>query len=73
MFFAQGNGLCPAGDLLGPRAVGHTGFTGAVLTLDPEYDLTVAVLTNRVLTDPGGAKWLTARRRFLNALAAALC
>ena len=73
MFFAQGNGLCPAGDLLSPRAVGHSGFTGTVLTLDPEYDLTVAVLTNRVLTDPDGAKWLPLRRRFLNALAAALC
>ena len=73
MFFAQGNGLCPAGDLLSPRAVGHSGFTGTLLTLDPEYELTVAVLTNRVVRDPDGGKWLSVRRRFLNALAAALC
>jgi CubicO group peptidase (beta-lactamase class C family) len=72
LFFAQNNGLCPAGDLLSPRTVGHSGFTGTVLTIDPEYDLTVALLTNRVLTDPGGTRWLSARRRFLNALAASL-
>nr|CAA9232977.1 Beta-lactamase class C-like and penicillin binding proteins (PBPs) superfamily [uncultured Armatimonadetes bacterium] len=74
LFFAQGNGLCPSGDLLSPRAVGHSGFTGTLLTLDPEYDLTVAVLTNRVFSDPtDGSKWLGVRRKFLNALAAALC
>lgn len=73
MFFAQGNGLCPAGDLLSPRAVGHSGFTGTVLTLDPESDLTVAVLTNSVFLDGGKAEWLTVRRKFLNGLAAAVC
>lgn len=73
LFFAGGNPLCPAGDLLSSRAVGHSGFTGTILTLDPQYDLTVALLTNRVLSDPEGARWLSVRRRFLNALAAALC
>lgn len=72
LFFAQGNGLCPAGDLLSPRAVGHSGFTGTLLTIDPEYDLIVALLSNRVYTDPDGAKWLAVRRQFLNALAGAL-
>jgi serine-type D-Ala-D-Ala carboxypeptidase len=71
LFFAQGNGFCPAGDLLSPRAVGHSGFTGTVLTIDPAHDLTVAVLTNSVFGD-GKPGWLNLRRRFLNALASAL-
>jgi len=72
MFFAQGNGLCPAGDLLSPHAVGHSGFTGNVLTIDPQYDLTIVVLTNRVYSSGDAAPWLSARRRFLNALASAI-
>jgi CubicO group peptidase (beta-lactamase class C family) len=31
-----------------PRSFGHTGFTGTSLWIDPEYDLVVALLTNRV-------------------------
>src|SRR5205823_1567491 len=51
MFFAQPNPLCPSGDLLSPRAVGHSGYTGNVLTIDPEHDLVIVVLTNRVYID----------------------
>lgn len=72
LFFAQGNALCPAGDLLSPRAVGHSGYTGTFLTLDPAFDLTVAVLTNSVFLTDGKPGWLTVRRRFLNALASAI-
>jgi len=32
----------------GPRAYGHTGFTGTSLAIDPGRDLVVALLTNRV-------------------------
>lgn len=38
----------PAGDLLGPRAYGHTGFTGTSLWVDPELGGYVALVTNRV-------------------------
>jgi CubicO group peptidase (beta-lactamase class C family) len=72
LFFAQGNGYCPAGDVLSPRAVGHSGYTGTLLTLDPAYDLTVALLTNSVFLADGKASFLTVRRKFLNALAASL-
>jgi serine-type D-Ala-D-Ala carboxypeptidase len=71
LFFAQGNGFCPAGDLLSPRAIGHSGFTGTLLTIDPEYHLTVALLTNAVYGN-GKPVFLAYRRKFLNALAAAL-
>ncbi len=36
------------GPRLSPRAIGHTGFTGTSLWLDPERDLYVVLLTNRV-------------------------
>lgn len=37
-----------AGGCLGPRAVGHTGFTGTSLWIDPDRELIVVLLTNRV-------------------------
>lgn len=37
-----------AGDLLSPRAFGHTGFTGTSLWIDPVHELIVVLLTNRV-------------------------
>jgi CubicO group peptidase (beta-lactamase class C family) len=36
------------GSRLSPRAIGHTGFTGTSLWIDPERDLYVVFLTNRV-------------------------
>ena len=36
------------GTKLSPRAIGHTGFTGTSLWIDPEQDLYVVILTNRV-------------------------
>jgi CubicO group peptidase (beta-lactamase class C family) len=36
------------GRLMSPRAIGHTGFTGTSVWIDPELDLYVVLLTNRV-------------------------
>ncbi len=36
------------GTRLSPRAIGHTGFTGTSLWIDPALDLYVVLLTNRV-------------------------
>jgi len=36
------------GTKLGPHAFGHTGFTGTSIWLDPERDLVIILLTNRV-------------------------
>lgn len=60
-----------AGDLLSSSAYGHTGFTGTSLWMDPESDLLVVLLTNRVhfgRTD----HIARLRPRFHNAVAAAL-
>ncbi|MBC7808723.1 MAG: beta-lactamase family protein [Akkermansiaceae bacterium] len=75
LFYTDGNGYNPSGDLLSPRTVGHSGYTGTILTIDPANDLVVSVLTNSVYpTENGVGKpgWLALRRRFLNALAAAI-
>jgi serine-type D-Ala-D-Ala carboxypeptidase len=37
-----------AGTLMGPRTFGHLGFTGTSLWIDPDAEVVVAVLTNRV-------------------------
>ena len=37
-----------AGRLFSPRSFGHTGFTGTSLWIDPERQLFVILLTNRV-------------------------
>jgi CubicO group peptidase (beta-lactamase class C family) len=36
------------GHEMSPRAIGHTGFTGTSLWIDPEWDVYVVLLTNRV-------------------------
>jgi len=41
-------GRSSAGDWLTGRAFGHTGFTGTSIWIDPELDLYVVLLTNRV-------------------------
>ncbi len=56
------------GEGLSPIAVGHFGFTGTALWIDPDKDLFVVVLTNRVHPHgKGDAKPLVAR---INTLAA---
>ncbi|KAG6547781.1 hypothetical protein Mapa_010594 [Marchantia paleacea] len=42
------DGFQSAGQYLGPRTFGHTGFTGTSLWMDPDRDLFVALLTNAV-------------------------
>jgi CubicO group peptidase (beta-lactamase class C family) len=39
---------CSCGRRFGPESYGHTGFTGTSLWMDPQRDLLVVALTNRV-------------------------
>jgi CubicO group peptidase (beta-lactamase class C family) len=71
MFFCPPNAYTPTGDLLSEKAVGHSGYTGTLLTIDPEHELTVALLTNAVYGE-GKGEFLRWRRKFLNTIAAAL-
>ncbi|RMH60464.1 MAG: hypothetical protein D6677_13695 [Calditrichaeota bacterium] len=59
------------GDLLSPRAFGHTGYTGTSLVIDPEQELAVILLTNRVHPDDKGSV-VALRGQVANAVAATL-
>lgn len=47
-------GGASCGQHMGERAFGHTGFTGTSIWMDPERDIFVIVLTNRIHERPGG-------------------
>jgi CubicO group peptidase (beta-lactamase class C family) len=44
----EGFGYMSCGELMRPGAIGHTGFTGTSLWIEPQTGLTVILLTNRV-------------------------
>lgn len=59
------------GDLFGPDAFGHTGYTGTSIWIDSETETVVLLLTNRVHPDDSGS--VTALRgRVANIAAAAI-
>ncbi|MDP9445024.1 MAG: serine hydrolase [Actinomycetota bacterium] len=63
----------PSGELLSPRAFGHTGFTGTSLWVDPAAELVAVLLTNATHPQVDLAKGIDRlRARFHNVLAAAL-
>lgn len=71
-FCAPGDYL-PSGDLFSDRAFGHSGFTGTLVLIDPAFDISLALLTNRVVnTQEDGSRFLRHRRLWLNTVAAAL-
>ncbi|RJG25645.1 serine hydrolase [Paenibacillus thiaminolyticus] len=59
------------GEGLSPLSFGHTGFTGTSLWIDPEQDLTLILLTNRVHYGRGNSI-AALRRQFHEAAVAAI-
>lgn len=57
-----------AGQLMSPRAFGHTGFTGTSMAIDPELDLYVVLLSNRVNPSRNNPKISAVRRRLADAV-----
>jgi len=57
---------------LGSRAFGHTGFTGTSVAVDPDEDLVVVLLTNRVHLGGENTKIQEFRPRFHRAVRGAL-
>ena len=60
------------GSLISERAYGHTGFTGGALWIDPDRDLAVVLLTNRVHETRDNLALVNLRPRFINAVVAAI-
>ena len=52
-----------AGTKMGPNAFGHTGFTGTSIWLDPDRDLFIILLTNRVNPTRTNTRIFQVRRR----------
>ena len=60
------------GTRMSPRAIGHTGFTGTSLWIDPETDVYVVLLTNRVHPSRDNNMILDVRPTLHDAVVAAL-
>jgi len=58
-----------AGDYLTSRAFGHTGYTGTSIWMDPDLDLWVILLTNRVHPSRENQKHVPLRRAVADAAA----
>ena len=55
--------LSSAGTKMGPNAFGHTGFTGTSIWFDPDRNVFIILLTNRVNPTRANIKILQVRRR----------
>ena len=72
-WFCAGNDYLPQGDLFSDYSFGHSGFTGTALLIDPAFEVSLVLLTNRVVNQTeDGSRFLRLRRLWLNVVAAAL-
>ena len=55
--------LSSSGDFFGPLSYGHTGFTGTSIWIDPDAQLYVILLTNRVYPSRNSYDYLPVRRK----------
>jgi len=67
-WFTWPNDMLAGGDFTSRSAIGHTGFTGTCVIVDPEYDMFAVLLTNRVCNNDDGVAFRHLRRRFFNAV-----
>jgi CubicO group peptidase (beta-lactamase class C family) len=63
-WMVQGRFRTSGGDAMGPRAFGHTGFTGCSLFFDPRREIAAILLTNRVHPREAPTPMFEIRRRF---------
>jgi CubicO group peptidase (beta-lactamase class C family) len=61
------------GTRMSAAAIGHTGFTGTSLWIDPENDIYVVLLTNRVHPSRANEKILAVRPTFHDLVMASVC
>lgn len=61
-----------AGQYMSSRAFGHTGFTGTSIAIDPELDLYIILLSNRVNPTRDNPKITDVRRRLADAVVSTL-
>jgi serine-type D-Ala-D-Ala carboxypeptidase len=61
-----------AGRLLSPTSFGHTGFTGTSLWIDPEHQLAIILLSNRVNPTRDNPRWAPVRAQVADLVMATL-
>lgn len=61
-----------AGQYMSSRAFGHTGFTGTSIAIDPELDLFVILLSNRVNPSRNTQKYVAVRSQLADAVVTAV-
>jgi len=66
------SGRSSAGDFFSARSFGHTGFTGTSIWIDPEQEVWVVLLTNRVNPTRENSRHIPFRRAVHDAVAGAL-
>jgi beta-glucosidase-like glycosyl hydrolase/CubicO group peptidase (beta-lactamase class C family) len=66
------HGYTSAGKLFGPKSFGHTGFTGTSIWADPERNLFVILLTNRVYPTRNNTKIFDVRPKVADAVVEAI-
>jgi len=72
-WFCAGNDYLPQGDLFSDQSFGHSGFTGTAILIDPAVEVSLVLLTNRVVNQTeDGSRFLRLRRLWLNSMAASL-
>lgn len=65
-------GRSSAGEYFSEESVGHTGFTGTSIWIDPKRDLFVVLLTNRLHPSASNQKHIALRRAVHDAIALAI-
>lgn len=66
------SGESSAGTRLSPSSIGHTGFTGTSIWIDPSRDLVIVLLSNRVHPTRENTRWGPVRARVADLVAATL-
>lgn len=69
---AENEGSSSSGTLFGPHSFGHTGFTGTSIWIDPDEELFVILLTNRVFPTRQNSRIGPVRTALADAAAGAL-
>jgi CubicO group peptidase (beta-lactamase class C family) len=66
------SGASSAGTRLSPSSIGHTGFTGTSIWIDPSRDLVIVLLSNRVHPTRENTRWGPVRAHVADLVAATL-
>ncbi|HEX6645230.1 MAG TPA: serine hydrolase domain-containing protein [Gemmatimonadales bacterium] len=66
------SGLSSGGTRISPSSFGHTGFTGTSIWIDPDRELVIVLLSNRVHPTRENARWTPVRRNVADRVVAGL-